>query len=319
MTIGSGFSIDEQKEEAITGDKKVIPVTKKSLEKVITSAKTKTSEEYAAEGLAALATQIASAEGVVADQAASQLTVNKQARAVRAAIVALVRVKDEPLETATPAPTLPATIAPTATVTPSAIVPATPTVDPNMELTISDFKVTPTKYQVVNKNIQATVNAIGGKGTKKYRFYVYDSKGVLVSSSKNSEETSYTYKPTKAGTYTVKIVVKDAKNNQVEKEQKILVISKKVTVSSLKASKNTIKKGKSIKFTATVSGGKASYHYKFVVKDSKGKTVKSSANQTKNNWSWKATKTGTFKVTVTVKDSLGMQATKTISQIKVKK
>ena len=322
LTIGSGFSVDEQKEEAITGDKKVIPVTKTSLEKVIANAKTKTSEEYGAEGLAALATEVASAEMIVADTTASQLAVNKQARAVRAAIVALVRIKDEPLETATPIPTVPVTETP-ATVTPSAVATTTPepteTVDPNMELTISDFKVTPATYQIVNKNIKATVSTIGGKGSNKYRFYVYDSKGTLVSSSKNGGDTSYTYKPTKAGTYTVKVVVKDAKNNQVEKQQKILVISKKVTVSSLKASKNTVKKGKSIKFTATVSGGKSSYTYKFVVKDAKGKTVKSSANLKKNNWSWKATKTGTFKVTVTVKDALGMQATKTITKIKVNK
>lgn len=209
-----------------------------------------------------------------------------------------------------------------ATATPSATVPPIPTVeqpDVDVALEISDFKVTPKNYQVANKSIQATVTATGGKGTNQYRYYVYDSKGTLVSSSGDIAETTYTYKPTKAGTYTVKVVVKDAKNNQVEKVQKIVVISKKVAVSSLKASKNTVKKGKSIKFTASVSGGKATYHYKFVVKNSKGKTVKSSANQTKNNWSWKATMTGTFKVTVTVKDGLGMKATKTISKIKVKK
>lgn len=323
LTIGNGFSIDEQKEEAITGDKKVIPVTKKSLEKVIATAKIKTSEEYAAEGLTALAAQVVSAEAIVADTTASQLTVNKQARAVRAAMVALVRVKSEALETPTPVPPTPVPTEVPATATPSAIVTATPvptaTVDPNLELTITDLKVSPVKYQLVNKTITATVSTIGGKGSNQCRFYVYDSKGILVSSSKYSEATSYSYKALKAGTYTIKVVARDAQNNEVEKFQKITVISKKVTVSSLKASKNSVKKGKSIQFTATVSGGKSAYHYQFVVKDAKGKTVKTSSKSTRNNWTWKTTKTGTYRVTVTVQDALGMKATKTITKIKVQK
>ena len=144
----------------------------------------------------------------------------------------------------------------------------------------------------------------------------------MVSSSKYSEATSYSYKAPKAGTYTIKVVVRDTKNNEVEKSQKITVISKKVTVSSLKASKNSVKKGKSIKFTATVSGGKSGYQYQFVVKDAKGKPVKTSSKSTKNNWTWKTTKTtktGTYQVTVTVQDALGMKATKTITKIKVQK
>lgn len=335
LTIGAEFSVDEQKQEALTGDKKVIPVTKKSLENAIALAKTKTSEEYAAEGLATLSAEVVSAEAIVANDKATQLSVNKEARALRTAMVSLVRVKPEALETPTPAPTAPAlptatpqatnapadtqAPAPTGATSATPVASLAPTMDPNMPLEIKTFSVTPAKYQVVNKAIKAEVKTVGGKGSNMYRFYVFDSKGILIASSNNKTATSFSYKPAKADTYTVKVTVKDVKGNVVEKTAKAVVISKKVTVSSLKANKKTVKKGETMKFTAKVVGGKSAFTYKFEIKDSKNKTVKNSSEQKKNTWSWKATKTGTFKVTVTVKDALGMKATKSIAKVTVKK
>ncbi|MBQ3601659.1 MAG: starch-binding protein, partial [Lachnospiraceae bacterium] len=355
LTIGSTYTVDDKKTVALQKSSKPIPVFKTSLDKAITSAKAISKEDYAAEGVAILQNEIAAAEKVKENEAATQLEVNKQARALRAAIVALVRVKDEQLDTPTPDTTVgpvetpgisenptvtetpgitenptitgtpenpSVTGTPAVANTPSVETTVTPGVTPSSqpvsELEISKFTINPSKYQLVNKNIKAKVNATGGKGIYTYRFLVYNDSGILVNSSSYGTEAFYTYKPTKSGNYTIMVVVRDENNGEVEVSKNVTVISKNLSV-TLKSSKKSIKKGKVLKFTAKASGGKKGYTYSFVVKNAKGKKIDSSESTKKNSWSWKAKKAGTYKVTVTVKDSLGLKATKTVTKIKVKK
>lgn len=194
---------------------------------------------------------------------------------------------------------------------------ATPTPAATAKLKISSLTFSPSLYQVVKNNIKLTVKAEGGKKAYSYKYNIYDSQGTLVASKAYGSKATYTWKPTKTGTYKFKVTVKDANGTEVVKSKSIIVVAKKLTALYLKANKNTIKKGKTLTFTAKATGGKKSYKYKFTVKNAKGKTVKSTSYGKKNVWKWKATKTGTYKIQVTIKDALGVKVTKTIKKVRV--
>lgn len=185
-------------------------------------------------------------------------------------------------------------------------------------VSITGVNVSPSKYQVVNKDIKITAKVAGGEGSYRYRFYVYDDKDVLVKSSSYTEKNTFTWKPTKAGKYTFEVAVLDKAGSLDRAQKSLTVISKKPAISSIVASKKSVKAGNKITFTVKASGGKKAYTYQYVVKDSKGKTVKSSANTKNSSWTWKTAKKGTYSVTVNLKDSLGLKATKKLSGIKVK-
>lgn len=184
-------------------------------------------------------------------------------------------------------------------------------------VSISKLTISPSKYQLVKKPITASVTAIGGIGDLQYRFYVYSGDKIVKSTDWNSS-TSMKWTPVTAGTYKIVAKVRDSEGKEVNTQKSLSVIAKKVSVSKLKASKMKVKKGKTITFKVMVSGGKKAYTYNFKVSTLKGKTVKKSGSMKKGTWKWKATKKGTYKVSVTVKDQLGMKATKTVKTIKVK-
>ena len=184
-------------------------------------------------------------------------------------------------------------------------------------VSVSKLTVSPSKYQLVKKPVTVSATAIGGAGSYQYRFYVY-SGDKIVKSTDWTDSTSLKWTPVTAGTYKFVVKVRDAVGQEATAQKSLSVIAKKVAVSSLKASKMKIKKGKTITFKVNVSGGKKAYTYNFKVSTLKGKTVKKSGNIKKGTWKWKATKKGTYKVSVTVKDQLGMKATKTVKTIKVK-
>lgn len=207
------------------------------------------------------------------------------------------------------------TIAPSTTPSVSSGPSVTPTVAPT-ELTITELKVTPEKYQVAGSSVTVEANAVSGEGKKVYRFYVYDGEQ-LVKSSDWSENSKFTWKPANAGTFTVEVAVRDEEGTIVTETADYTVIAKALTA-KVTASKKSVKKGKKITFTANASGGSSSYTYSFVVKNKSGKAVAKSGTITKNKWTWKTAKKGTYKVTVTVKDTIDMKKSATLGNIKVK-
>lgn len=347
-------------------------ITKESLNAVIETAKKYDSKDYTEESYEALETQITEAEKVAGDKDATQLIINQQARALRAAILSLVAVKEDvidptvsPTETTAPpektneptetpntdattepgatddagkSPTPSASVKPSQTpdssstpsqtssvtettspqstdsLTPGTNVPGnvnTPT-DSAVDGQVSDLKIksvscNPVLCQVVKKNVKISVAAEGGMGSQQYKFEIYKGSK-LMTSSEYSGSNTFVYKASSAGTYTFKVYVKDENNVEVSKTKKFTFVSKAL---SLKISKRVAKKKVTLK--AAASGGLKSYKYKYVIKNAKGKTVKKTGFVSKKKLIWKPTKKGTYKVTITVKDSTGTTKSKTLT------
>ncbi len=352
-------------------------ITKDSLNAVIKLAKNYDSADYTEDSYENLQTEITAAEKVAENEDATQLSVNQQTRKLRAAILALVAVKQEVIDpTVTPtATTLPetspepektpgldpeatakpettdkveatakpgasasvqpsqtpsdsstpsqtstvATTAPhiTNTQTPTSNAPSNvdTTSGSSVNSEVSKLKIksvscNPVLCQVVNKNVKISVNAEGGIGNTQYKFEIYKGSK-LVGSSEYLANNTFTYKASSAGTYTFKVYVKDEHNVEVSKTKKFTFVSKAL---SLKISKRVAKK--KVTLTASASGGLKSYKYKYVIKNAKGKVIKKTGYISKKKLTWKPTKKGTYKVTITVKDSTGTTKSKTITVIK---
>lgn len=369
-STSGGNSIYTGKVEKVSDGGSAPEITKESLNAVIEAAKKYDSEDYTEDSYEALETQITEAEKVAGDNDATQLIINQQARALRAAILSLVAVKedvmeptvsptettappektDEPTETpntdatsvpgttddAGKSPTPSASVKPsqtpdsssepsqtssvtettspqsTASLTPGTNVPGNVNTPTDSAVQVSDLKIksvscNPVLCQVVKKNVKISVAAEGGIGSQQYKFEIYKGSK-LVLSSEYSDSKTFVYKASSAGTYTFKVYVKDENNVEVSKTKKFIFVSKAL---SLKISKRVAKKKVTLK--ASASGGLKSYKYKYVIKNAKGKTVKKTGFVSKKKLIWRPTKKGTYKVTITVKDSTGTTKSKTIT------
>ncbi|MCI8408019.1 MAG: hypothetical protein HFJ09_01940, partial [Lachnospiraceae bacterium] len=174
--------------------------------------------------------------------------------------------------------------------------------DPYFELTVkgSSSKKSPQK---AGTSIKFTAKASNGTGTYKYMFF-YKKK---VSSHdetvirKYSTSNSYTWKPTKAGTYYVYVRAIDALNRDSEALLGKYVI-KGLSATVKMSKKSPQKRNKKITIKVTPSNASGKVKYRFVVKLKK-KTVKDSKYRTSSKYNWKPTKKGTYTLYVYVKDS----------------
>ncbi len=189
------------------------------------------------------------------------------------------------------------------------------------ELTITSMSLNPALSQVAGKDVKVTVAVSGGVANYTFSMKVYDDSDKEVAAyaeTVSNNRVVFNWTPKTTGNFRVEMTVTDAAGAKISSSKGIVIVAKKLTALSLKASKKTIKKGKRITFTAKASGGKKSYKYRFIVYNAAGKKVKSSGYKSKNTFVWKTTKKGTYKVTLTVKDATGSTATKTIKKIRVK-
>ena len=305
------------KECKAAGSAEAPAVFNDGLKAALTNAESYKAEDYTKETYAKLTEAVAAAKAVAENKSATQLEINKAARTVRAAYVALVAVvKEEPVSTAAPTAT-PDANAPTAapgeiTPTPTTSGTATPepTVAPISSLKIADVLVSPEKKVTVGKKVTVYTSVTGATGTAKYKYNVYlGSATTPTYTSEYSAKDEYSFTPKKVGTYTIEVLATDDTGVTQSKKVSYKVVAKalsvKVTAKGLKVKKNT-------KISVTVSGGVKSYKYKYVIKNAKGKKVKSKAYSSSKTLTWKATEKGKYKITVTVKDA--QKKTKTVTK-----
>ena len=160
----------------------------------------------------------------------------------------------------------------------------------------------------------------GGVAPYYYRLTTEDSQGgIKTLYAKNlTKTTNVKWIPTKAGTYKIHAAVTDGNGNYDVK-----TITYKVTnpikVSTFKANKKSVKKGKNVKFTfKATSIGKVQYRIKVQKVGSKKITIigKYSTAKTKT---WKTTSKGKYYVYLQIKDAKGNTTTqKLIKTISVK-
>ena len=162
--------------------------------------------------------------------------------------------------------------------------------------------------QNVNESITISVSsASGGTGIYNYKIIVRDSSG---NEETLSESTSATWKPTKAGTYTIKSTVIDSEGNKASSTEVSYVINDKLKVDLTIDKESPQKINTEIGLNLTASGGTGGYSYKITIKDSSGKELTLS-NSTSAKWT--PTEAGEYTITATVKDSAKNEVTKTIN------
>ena len=168
-------------------------------------------------------------------------------------------------------------------------------------LTLSSIKADKTSASAGEK-ITWTAAASGGSGSLQYYFILYKD-GTKLKTRAYSTTQIFSYTPTEAGTYKVRVYVKDANDTKLNKlSTAVTVTPAGPSISSVKAGVTSAYAGEKITWTAAVSGGSGTLQYYFnLYKD--GVRIKTRAYSTANTFSYTPTEAGTYKVRVYVKDA----------------
>ncbi len=164
-----------------------------------------------------------------------------------------------------------------------------------------------TSPQMAGSSITLQAKATGGSGSYQYQYYVTEtSEGVSTYLQKEfGNADTYVWKPTKAGQYTVYVVVKDTKTGTQKSDSISFTVNgnskdnAKFQISKLKITKAR----KKIKIKAQVTGASGSVQYKYVV-SGKGKKY-STGYKKQSTATIKLAKKGVYTVTVYAKCSSG--------------
>ena len=161
----------------------------------------------------------------------------------------------------------------------------------------------------VDEKITWTAEASGGIGTLKYCFYYYKN-GVYDGSSGFITRNYAAYRPTAAGSYKCKVVVKDADGNTVNKTSAAIKAVVPITVTSLSANALCVSAGSEITWNATAMGGTGTVKFCFYVyRDNV--YVWNSGYSTAQSARYTPATAGNYKCKVVVKDTAGTTADKT--------
>lgn len=166
-----------------------------------------------------------------------------------------------------------------------------------------------------DKACSVSVSAGGGKTGTNLLFYKYtvkDSTGATVNVPYYTLKSTYSFTPTKLGTYSLVVSVQASDNSEVSREYTLDCVNSIDPTDKLKVSSLTttgeLKVDNTVKISANATGGIAPYSYKFSI-DSQVIQNYSSAN----TCNYKFTKKGDYNITVSVTDSKGSTASRSIS------
>ena len=157
--------------------------------------------------------------------------------------------------------------------------------------------------------------ASGGTTPYKYAFYYklstassYTTIGTAFGSA-----TTGSFTPTTAGTYNVKITVKDNASKTADKTYNVAVTAPLANNSTISATKQNT--GATVTLTGKASGGTTPYKYAFYYKLSSATnwTTLGTAYGTATTASFAPTKSGTYNIKISVKDNKGTVADKTLT------
>jgi len=182
--------------------------------------------------------------------------------------------------------------------------------------TVSAFTANPT---TVEKGNAVKLSTTVANGLADYT-YTYQVNGSTVKTNTSSSKTNtYSWTPSEAGTYTLKVTVKDAKGNSATKSISSYTVTEpaatdapvisSATVTPISAEVNT---AVAIKTVVKSGTGTPNFKYTFKVNDT---TVKTATNISARSYTynWTPTEAGTYKIEVVVNDANSKRASKVIT------
>ena len=161
----------------------------------------------------------------------------------------------------------------------------------------------------VGDTLTWTASASGGSGILQYCFYVFKNGSVVERGSYGTAKT-YSYQAAAAGTYTVRVYVKDSSGTTVSLDNagRVTVSAAPPVISGVTVNKTSADVGDTITWTAAASGGSGTLQYCFYVfKD--GSVTERGSYGTTTTYSYQPTAAGTYTVRVYVKDTSGSTVT----------
>ena len=151
----------------------------------------------------------------------------------------------------------------------------------------------------------------------KLSYAVKKTGGKTKTLAKKVNKKTVSWTPTAKGTYTVTVKAYSEDGKVLATGTTKYKVKKRViTISSIKPASTKVGKVTTIKIKGKTTKGKLKI--KVVIKNKKGKTVKTKKYSKKKTFTWKPTKKGTYTMKVTAKNGKGVVVSKT-KKIKVKK
>ena len=178
---------------------------------------------------------------------------------------------------------------------------------PTEPIEINSFTTNKTSPQIADTTITLTADANGGAGALQYKFVAKNiSTGNEKVISNFSSSNSVKWTPTVAGTYEVKVIVKDSEDATEYKTIEFVVSERvsDITLSQIKIDKDSCVVSEEVVLSAEATGGIGNLSYKFYYeKDSEYVVIKEYSSE--NSVVWTPTEAGTYSVRVEVRDSAG--------------
>ncbi len=122
----------------------------------------------------------------------------------------------------------------------------------------------------LNEGVKWTATASGGTGSFQYCFYVFKN-GKIKERGSYGAANVYNYTPTEAGTYTVRVYVKDSAGTVKTQEGGQCVAFAPIVITGLEPSITEGFEGEPITWTASAVGGSGGLEYNFYIYRSLGK------------------------------------------------
>ena len=185
---------------------------------------------------------------------------------------------------------------------------------------ISSFTASPTSTTVGTATTLKTV-VKSGTGTANFTYTYYANSTVIATKTSSSRTSTYSWTPTTAGTYTLKVVVTDANSKTVSKSISNFTVEDSTAtapvISSFTASptSTTVGIATTLKTVVKSGTGTANFTYTYYA-NSTVIATKTSSSRT-STYSWKPKNAGTYTLKVVVTDANGNTVSKSISNFVV--